>query len=144
MLNSLLNGLMNSLVKKSSQVLVLTFSLLMTQLAFAQTEGAAAAPAAGQQPPAWMQFVPFAVIIVVFYFFLIRPQAKKQREQQGFLQSLKVGDQIITQSGLFGKITGLNEQIANLEIANGVQIKILRHQIIMLQSALQKAPEAKA
>jgi len=137
--------MLNNLMKKSSQVLVMTFSLLMTQLAFAQTEGAAAAPAAGpQQPPAWMQFVPFAVIIVVFYFFLIRPQAKKQREQQGFLQSLKVGDQIVTQSGLFGKITGLNEQIANLEIANGVQIKILRHQIIMLQSALQKAPEAKA
>lgn len=137
--------MLNSLMKKSSQVLVLTFSLLMTQLAFAQTEGATTAQATGpQQPPAWMQFVPFAVIIVVFYFFLIRPQAKKQREQQGFLQSLKVGDQIITQSGLFGKITGLNEQIANLEIANGVQIKILRHQIIMLQSALQKAPEAKA
>ncbi|MFN3697484.1 MAG: preprotein translocase subunit YajC [Pseudobdellovibrio sp.] len=134
----------NLLIKKSFQLSTTIFSLMITQLAFAQTEGAAAPTAGPQQPPGWMQFVPFAVILVVFYFFLIRPQAKKQREQQNFLQALKVGDLIVTQSGLFGKITGLNEQIANLEIAQGVQIKILRHQIIMLQSALQKAGETKA
>lgn len=116
--------------------------LSMNLGAFAQ-EAATTATATAAQPPAWMQFVPMLAIVVVFYFFLIRPQAKKQREQQDFLTSLKVGDQVVTQSGLLGKITGLNEQIANLEISNGVTIKLLRTQITMLQSALQKTEPAK-
>jgi len=128
------------LVTKLFKVLALSFSQVYAQAETAVSTAAAATP---QQPPAWMQFVPFAVIIVVFYFFLIRPQAKKQKEQQGFMQSLKVGDLVVTQSGLFGKITGLNDQIANLEISQGVQIKILRPQISMLQSALQKPAETK-
>lgn len=113
--------------------------------AFAQEAATTAtnATATAAQPPAWMQFVPMLAIVVVFYFFLIRPQAKRQKEQVNFLQSLKVGDQVVTQSGLFGKITGLNEQIANLEISNGVTIKLLRSQITMLQSALQKTETAK-
>lgn len=110
--------------------------------AFAQEATTAAATTAAQ-PPAWMQFVPMLAIVVVFYFFLIRPQAKRHKEQQNFLSALKVGDQVVTQSGLFGKITGLNEQIANLEIASGVVIKVLRAQITMQQAALQKAEAAK-
>lgn len=120
--------------------------LSMNLNALAQEAAATATTAAGtaaQQPPAWMQFVPMLAIVVVFYFFLIRPQAKRQKEQVNFLSSLKVGDQVVTQSGLFGKITGLNENIANLEISNGVTIKLLRSQITMLQSALQKPEAAK-
>lgn len=108
-------------------------AILLSQAAFAQD--AAAAPAG--QPPAWMNFVPFLVILVVFYFFLIRPQAKKQKEVQSFLSALKVGDQVITNSGILGRITGLTEAVANLEIANGVQIKILRSQILSSQASLQ-------
>jgi len=127
-------------VIKLFRILSLTVSHVYAQAEQAVTTAAASAP---QQPPAWMQFVPFAVIIVVFYFFLIRPQAKKQKEQAQFLQALKAGDLVITQSGIFGKISSLNDQIVNLEIAQGVQIKILRSQVTMQQSALQKAPESK-
>ena len=84
-----------------------------------------------------MQFVPIAVIMFVFYFFLIRPQAKKQKEQVNFLTTLKAGDQIITQSGILGKISGINEHIVNLEIANNVQIKILKSQVLAMQNTLQ-------
>ena len=112
--------------------------LSMNLITFAQEATTTVATATAAEPPAWMQFVPMLAIVVVFYFFLIRPQAKKQKELVGFLSALKVGDLVVTQSGLFGKITGLNEQIANLEIANGVTIKLLRSQITMLQSALQK------
>lgn len=122
------------------KILSLNFHAL-AQEAAATTAAASATTAA--QPPAWMQFVPMLAIVVVFYFFLIRPQAKKQKELQNFHSSLKVGDQVVTQSGLLGKITGLNEHIANLEISNGVVIKLLRSQITMLQSALQKTEPAK-
>lgn len=95
------------------------------------------ATATSPQAPAWMQFVPFLVIIGVFYFFLIRPQAKKQKETATFLSSLKNGDLVITQSGLLGRITGLTETIATLEVDSEVHIKVLRSQISMPQSVLQ-------
>ena len=46
---------------------------------------------------------------VVFYFFLIRPQNKKQKEEQAFLEAIKVGDKVITTSGIHGKITAIND-----------------------------------
>lgn len=116
--------------------------VLASVQAFAQTatEAAAATP---QQPPAWMQFVPFVIIIGVFYIFLIRPQAKKQREAQTFLSGLKNGDQVITQSGILGRITGMTDQVVTLEIAHDTQIKVLRAQILMSQSVLQAKKEGK-
>ncbi len=111
--------------------------------AFAQDAAATAAQAepaqAVQQAPGWMQFVPFAVILGVMYFIVIRPQAKKQKDTQNFLQALRVGDQVVTQAGILGRITALTDLIATLEIANQVQIKILRAQIAMSQAALQTA-----
>lgn len=125
------------------------FQVLHSGYAWAQeaagSAAAAAAPAANSaaQPPGWTQFVPFIIIIAVFYLFLIRPQAKKQKETQSFLSTLKVGDQVVTQSGLLGRITGLTDQIVNLEIASNVQIKVLRGTVAMSQSALQAKKEEK-
>jgi preprotein translocase subunit YajC len=113
-------------------------SIFFTTLAWAQTPAAGGPPATGATPPGWMQFVPIAAIFLVMYFLMIRPQAKKQKEQQALLNALKVGDQVITQSGLFGKISEMNEQTINLTIAQGVQVKILRSQIMGLQQALLK------
>lgn len=110
---------------------------------FALAQEAAAPVAQAAQPPGWTQFIPFIIIIAVFYFFLIRPQAKKQRETQSFLSTLKVGDQVVTQSGLLGRITGLADQVVNLEIANNVQVKVLRTTVAMSQSALQSKKEEK-
>lgn len=119
------------------------FKVLLSSLnALAQTSNDIAA-AAPPQAPAWMQFVPFVIIIGVFYFFLIRPQAKKQKETNEFLTSLKNGDLVITQSGILGRITGLTDMIATLEIDKEVHIKVLRAQITMPQSILQAKKEGK-
>ena len=119
--------------------------ILNSSVALAQEAAtpAATAAASAPQPPGWTQFVPFIIIIGVFYFFLIRPQAKKQKQTQSFLSTLKVGDQVVTQSGLLGRITGLTDQIVNLEIANNVQIKVLRGTVAMSQTALQAKKEEK-
>lgn len=121
------------------KVLLGSLLTLVVTPAFAQ-EVVAGAP---QQAPSWMQFVPFLVIIGVFYFFLIRPQAKKQKETASFLSGLKNGDLVITQSGILGRITGLTETIATLEVASEVHIKVLRSQISMPQSVLQAKKEGK-
>jgi len=102
-------------------------------------DAAATATATAPSAPAWTQFVPFIVILGVMYMLVIRPGAKKQKETQDFLGSLKVGDQVVTQAGILGRITSLSDLIAGLEIANQVQIKVLRSQIMMSQTALQNA-----
>lgn len=123
----------------TSRIFLFAVLMLNFTVAFAE-EATAAAPA---QPPAWMQFVPFIAIAGVFYFFIILPQSKKQKEAQSFLGSLKVGDQVVTNSGILGRITGLTEQVVTLEVAAEVLIKVLRSQILMPQSALQTKKEGK-
>jgi preprotein translocase subunit YajC len=119
------------------------FKVLFSSLQSFADVPAAAAAAVPPQAPVWMQFVPFVIIIGVFYFFLIRPQAKKQKEVQTFLSGLKNGDQVITQSGILGRITNLTESVATLEVANEVQMKFLRSQILTSQSVLQAKKEGK-
>lgn len=53
-------------------------------------------------------FAPYLLIIVIFYFLIIRPQAKRRKEEKEFAESLKVGDRVITSSGIHGKVNQLN------------------------------------
>ena len=57
------------------------------------------------------QFAPFLLMFVVIYFFMIRPQQKKAKAEKEFESALKVGDKIITKSGLHGKFLKLLKQL---------------------------------
>lgn len=98
----------------------------MVDVAFA-TDGAAQG-AAG--PGGLMSFLPLILIFIVFYFLLIRPQQKKAKEHQEFIANLKKGDEVLTSGGLQGKITGLTDRVATLEIAENVRVKIARSYIL--------------
>jgi len=50
------------------------------------------------------------LMFIVFYFFLIRPQSKKAKEAQNFIETLKSGDKVITNSGIHGKIVSVNDE----------------------------------
>ena len=76
------------------------------------------------------QFLPFLLIIVVMYFFMIRPQQKKIKQEKEFESSLKVGDKIITKSGLHGKVSELAETTVVIETMSG-KLKMERSAISM-------------
>lgn len=78
------------------------------------------------QPNAIMQFLPLAMIIVVMYFFFIRPQAKKQKEQAKFSAELTKGSEVVTSSGIIGKIVKLDEKEVTLMVDQKSQIRFLR------------------
>lgn len=80
-----------------------------------------------------MNLVPLIFMFAIFYFLLIRPQQKKAKEHRALLDSLKKGDQVITAAGIHGKVTALDENIATLEIAPGVNIKISKGYIASLK-----------
>lgn len=90
--------------------------------------------------------VPFVLIFVVMYFLLIRPQEKKRRELEKLVASIKKGDKVITNSGIFGTITKLNdsEGTVMIEIATNVEIEILKSAISDIPSQREKTQEGKA
>lgn len=80
-----------------------------------------------------MSFVPLVIIFAIFYFFIIRPQIKKQKEQQNLIKSAQKGDTVIAAGGIIGKIVKEKENdIISLEIAKNTQIDILKSSIISI------------
>jgi preprotein translocase subunit YajC len=113
---------------------------MMTKLFYATMALAdTAAPGAPAAPSTLMTILPFALMFAVFYFLMIRPQQKKMKDQQDLLNSLKKGEEVITQSGIFGKVHGIADQFITLEVDNNVRIKVLRSQIMTVIRGDQKA-----
>ena len=75
---------------------------------------------------AWLQLVPFALVLAIFYFIILLPMKRKQQKVQEFLDSLKVGDRVITTGGIYGQITRLGEQSVQIQIADKVRIEVSR------------------
>ncbi|WP_333695531.1 preprotein translocase subunit YajC [Flavobacterium sp.] len=80
------------------------------------------------------QLLPFLLMFVVIYFFMIRPQQKRAKQEKEFENNLKVGDRIITKSGLHGKIAELSEGTVVIETMAG-KLKMERSAISMDMSA---------
>jgi preprotein translocase subunit YajC len=68
----------------------------------------------------------------VFYFLLIRPQQKRMREHADLVNSLEPGDDVLTNGGIYGTIATIDGQIAELEIAEGVVVRIQRSAVAEL------------
>lgn len=98
-----------------------------------------APPQEGASP--WPNFIFLGSIILIFYFFMIRPQSKKMKEQKKFLEELKKGDRVVTNSGIHGKIVELNDQTIVIQSLE-TKIKMERSAVsIDLSKALAKTPE---
>jgi preprotein translocase subunit YajC len=95
---------------------------------FDQIAYAMGAPGEGGQGGFGM-FVPLILLFGIFYFLLIRPQQKRQKDHKALLSNLRKGDQVITAGGMYGRITGLTDTVATLEIAEKVRVKVARSQI---------------
>ncbi|MDN5216044.1 preprotein translocase subunit YajC [Fulvivirgaceae bacterium BMA12] len=75
-------------------------------------------------PNAWMgNAVLFGGIILIFYFFMLRPQQKKQKDQKGFIESVKKGDNVVTIGGMHGKIHAIESDYVIIEVDKGAKIK---------------------
>lgn len=79
----------------------------------------------------YSMIIMLVLMVVIFYFFMIRPQNKKRKEIENFRNSLTKGSEIITASGVYGKVANLNEgePYISIEIASGVIIKIDRNYV---------------
>ena len=94
---------------------------------FASTSFAAdGAPAQGNPMTSILMLV---VFFAIFWFLLIRPQQKKAKQLRNMLSELSKGDEVVTNGGMLGKISKIDESFVNLEIADDVTVKIQRNAI---------------
>ena len=77
-------------------------------------------------------------MFVLMYFLLIRPQQKRAKEHNKLLNELKKGDEVVTNGGVIGKVTSVDESFATLEISDGVIVKVQK------QGINQKMPKGSA
>jgi preprotein translocase subunit YajC len=74
------------------------------------------------------------VILIAMWFLLIRPQRRRQVESQRLVDSLAVGQEIVTAGGLYGTIAALDEDEARIEVADGVEVRIAKRAIAAVVS----------
>ena len=70
-----------------------------------------------------LTLVGFALLL---WLLLVRPQARRQRELRHMQSTLEVGDEVMLTSGVYGTVRGLHEDMAQVEIADGVTIRVAR------------------
>ncbi len=70
-----------------------------------------------------------AAMFLIFWLFLIRPQAKKQKEQKAFMESIEKGDEVATTSGILGRVNKIEDDIITLEVANKTYIRVAKSAI---------------
>ena len=88
---------------------------------------AEAAPAV--QQPGWEGMLFPLGILIFFYFIFLRPQAKRTKEHKQMLEVMAVGAEVVTNGGVLGKVVGLNDSFAQVEVAPNVVIQVQRHQV---------------
>lgn len=89
---------------------------------------------------AFSQFVPLILIFGIMYFLLIRPQQQKMKEHKKMVESLRRGDQIVTQGGLIGKVSKVkDDNEVEVELAEGVKVRVVRSTISQVMSKTDPA-----
>ncbi len=73
-------------------------------------------------------FLPLVLMGGVFYFLLIRPQQRRVRAQQALVNAIEVGDEVMTNGGIFGSVIAIDddEGIVTVEIAPGTQVRMVK------------------
>jgi preprotein translocase subunit YajC len=99
--------------------------------------------AAGQGAGGFGGLIPIVLMFVIFYFLLIRPQQKRNKEHKEMISNLKKGDRIVTNGGIYGRITGLDESTLTVEIADKVRVKVVRGNVSALAQSATPAPANK-
>ena len=79
----------------------------------------------------WQNLVGYVPIglVVILYFLMIRPQVKRQKEHKKLVEALAKGDEVATMGGIVGRITDLGENFAQVEVAEGVEVKMRRQAV---------------
>jgi preprotein translocase subunit YajC len=77
-------------------------------------------------------FIMIGIFFLIMYFMIIRPQSKRAKEHKKLIESLAKGDEVVTNGGLLGKVTEVGESLVQMEISQGVLIKVQKNAVTMV------------
>jgi preprotein translocase subunit YajC len=103
--------------------------------AFAQTGGA------GSSTSMIIQFLPIILIFVIMYFLILRPQRQKARLHQEMVANLRRGDTVVTTGGLIGKVAKVEDSELQVELAEGVRVRVVRGMVAEVRAKGEPAKE---
>ena len=107
-------------------------------------EAGAAAPSLGAGD-LLVQFAPILLLVVIFWFLIFRPQQKRMKAHQAMLSSITRGDTVVTTGGIVGKVTtAVDGEDLEVQIAEGVRIRVVRGMISDVRSKSQPVNDNKA
>lgn len=109
------------------------------QMVQAQGEASSAAPGGFD----FSGIIMIVALLAIFYFLMIRPQQKRQKEIQKFRESIKVGDNVITAGGIYGKVDAVKETYFILDIGDKVKIRIDKGSVYQSPEEVQEASNNK-
>src|SRR3954469_20090132 len=73
--------------------------------------------------------LPWVLIFAIFYLLMIRPQQRRVKEHQAAIAAVKKGDDVVTGGGIRGRVTKVTDDEAEVEIAQGVKIRVIKSTI---------------
>jgi preprotein translocase subunit YajC len=86
--------------------------------------------AAGANPNSgsmfFLQLAPWVLIFVIFYVLMIRPQQQRVKQHQAAIAAIKKGDEVVTGGGIRGRVTKVTDDEAEIEIAQGVRVRVVK------------------
>lgn len=88
---------------------------------------------------AFQSFVPLILIFGIMYFLLIRPQQKKLKQHKAMVEALRRGDQVVTQGGMIGKVVKVDNGEVQLEVAEGVKVRVIQATIAQVLNKTEPA-----
>jgi preprotein translocase subunit YajC len=93
----------------------------------------------GSSTTSTLYMVGFLVVIfALFYFVMIRPQRKRQKDQQNMVASLQKGDRVITAGGIFGTIDSVREDSVTIKVESGTMLRVAKGSVMVLKDQEQK------
>ena len=93
-----------------------------------------------------VQIVPFILIFVIMYFLLIRPQQKRMKQHREMISAVRRGDVVVAGGGLIGKVKTVDDSSdeVTIEIAKGVDVKLMRSSISDVRAKTEPLRDAKS
>ena len=87
-----------------------------------------------EQPSIFSLALPLLIVFGIYYFIVIMPTKRNQKKVQDMIDSLKVGDKVITSSGIYGTIAGLREDRIQIRVAENVKLEMSRNAVTAFQN----------
>jgi preprotein translocase subunit YajC len=76
-----------------------------------------------------MEFLPLVALALLFWLFILRPQRRRRQQQAALWSGLETGTEVVTSGGLYGRITALDDESVQLEVAPGTVVRVDRRAV---------------